>query len=176
MPPRHHPIMISLTILLFFLAWTQALLGPLGAQDDQNSELDKMTSLYPLPYGMTWSGASTKDPQTGFQCGYRPQFSGQPATELPRCYFKAAINNFCQKAASSFIVESLASGLEVTAQMNTNTSAVYDFSLAGNPRIWVGVRAHDAKFSPKCTGKSTNTNSRVYQCTNMLAAPLNFCA
>jgi hypothetical protein len=135
-----------------------------------------MNGLYPLPYGMTWSGASTKSPQKSIQCGYYPQFNGQTATELPRCYFEAAINNFCQKAASSFIVESLASGPEVTAQTNTNISAVYDFSLSGNPRILVGIRANDSKFSPECTGKTTSTNSRFYQCTNMLAAPLNFCA
>ena len=134
-----------------------------------------MNSLYPLPYGMTWSGAST-NPHKGFECGYYPQLNGQPATKLPRCYFEAAVHNFCQKAASSFIVESLSSGSEVTAQMNTNISAVYDFSLTGNPRIFVGVRANDAKSLPQCMGKSTNTNSRFYQCTNMLAAPLNFCA
>ena len=134
-----------------------------------------MNGLYPLPYGKTWSGTSTKNPHKGFQCGYYPQFNGQPATDLPRCYFEAAINNFCQKAASSFIVESLASGSDVTAQMNTNISAVYDFSLAGNPRIWLGARAHDSRFSPECTGKSTNTNSKFYQCTNMLAAPLDHC-
>ena len=175
MSPRHHPIMISLAILLFFLAWAQACLGPLCARDDQNSQLDKMNNLYPLPYGMSWSGASTNPPK-GFQCGYYPQFNGQPATKLPRCYFEAAINNFCQKAASSFIVESLVSGPEVTAQTNTNISAVYDFSLAGNPRILVGIRANDSKYSPECTGKGTNTNSKFYQCTNMLAAPLDRCA
>lgn len=147
MPPRNHPIMISLAIFLFFVAWTQACQGPLCARDDQNSQLDKMNGLYPLPYGMSWSGASTKSLREGFQCGYYPQFNGKPAENLPRYYFEAAINNFCEKAASSFIVESLASGPELTAQMNTNISAVYDFSLAGNPRIFVGVRANDNKFS-----------------------------
>lgn len=176
MPPRNYPIMIFLAILLFFLPCTQACQGPLCARDDQKSQLDKMNGLYPLPYGMSCSGASTKNPREGFQCEYYPQFNDQPAKPLPRCYFEAAINNFCQKAASSFIVESLASWPRVTTQMNTNISAVYDFSLAGNPRIFVGVRAHDNKFSPACTGKNTNTNSRFYQCTNMLAAPLNFCA
>lgn len=176
MPPRHHPVMISLAALFSFLAWAQACQGLLCTRDDQNSQLDKMNGLYPLPYGMSLSGASTKNSREGFQCGYYPQFNDQPAANLPRCYFEAAINNFCQKAASSFIVESLASGPGVTAQMNTNISAVYDFSLAGNPRIFVGVRANDNKLSPECTGKSTNTNSRFYQCTNMLAAPLNFCA
>ena len=175
MPPRSHPIMTSLAILLFFLAFTQAYQGLLCARDDQNSQLDEMDGLYPLPYGMRWSGASTKNPREGFQCGYYPQFNGQPIINLPRCYFEAAINNFCQKAASSFIVESLAPGLEVTAQMNTNIGAVYDSSLAGNPRIFVGVGANDNIFSPECTGKSTNTDSRFYQCTNMLAAPLTYC-
>jgi hypothetical protein len=172
MPPRHGPVMISLAILFFLLAWTRACNGLWYARDDHDGQLDNMNSLYPLPYGMTWSGASTKPPK-GFQCGYYPQFNGQPATKLPRCYFEAAINNFCQKAASSFIVESLASGPEVTAEMNTNISAVYDFSLAGNPRVWVGARATD---HPECTGKSTSaTKDRFYQCSNMLAAPLNHC-
>jgi hypothetical protein len=177
MSPRHQPVMISLAILFFFLAWTQACTGPLCTRDDQNSQLDNMNSLYPLPYGMTWSGASIQDPPKGFQCGYYPHFNGQPATKLPRCYFEAAIHNFCQKAASSFIVESLASGSAVTAQMNTNVSAVYDFSLAGNPRIYVSTRASDLTFPPGCKGKSTNaTNDKFYQCSNMLAAPLDYCA
>lgn len=168
--------MISLAILLFLLAWTRACQGLLSARDDQSSQLDNMNSLYPLPYGMTWSGAYSKNTKPQFQCGYYPQFNGQPATALPRCYFEAAINNFCHKAESSFIVESLSSGSEVTAQMNTNISAVYDFRLTGNPRIFVGVRANDAKSLPQCMGKSTNTNSRFYQCKNMLEAPLDHCA
>ena len=136
-----------------------------------------MNSLYPLPNGMTWSGAYSKNTKPHFQCGYYPQFNGQPATALSRCYFEAAINNFCHKAESSFIVESLSSGSEVTAQMNTNVSAVYDFSLAGNPRIFVSARAHDTKFTPECKGKSTNvTTSKLHQCTYMLAAPLDYCA
>ena len=176
MPLRHSPIMNALAILFFFLAWTQACQGLLHARDEQNSQLDQINSLYPLPYGMTWAGAFSKNTPQHFQCGYHPQFNGQPATKLPRCYFEAAISNFCHKAESSFVVESLSSGSEVTAQMNTNISAVYDFSLAGNPRIFVGVRAGDTKFSPQCTGESTNTNSRFYQCRNMLAAPLDYCA
>lgn len=175
-PPRNRPAMISFFILFFFLVWTRACQGLLYARDEQNSQLDHMNSLYPLPYGMTWSGAFSKDTPPDFQCGYYPQSNGQPATKLPRCYFEAAIDNFCRKAESSFVVESLSSGSEVTAQMNTNISAVYDFSLAGNPRIWVGVRAKDFQTSPECTSKSTNTNSRFYQCRNMLAAPLDFCA
>lgn len=172
MPPRHGPIMISLAILFFLLAWTRACNGLWYARDNQDGRLDNMNSLYPLPYGMTWSGAST-NPHKGFGCGYYPQLNGQPATKLPRCYFEAAVHNFCQKAASSFIVESQASGLEVTAEMNTNISAVYDFSLAGNPRVWVGARATD---HPECKGKSTNaTQDRFYQCSNMLAAPLDHC-
>lgn len=95
MPPRHHPVMISLAILCFFLTWTQACKGPLCIRDDQNSQLDRMNGLYPIPYGMTWSGASTKSPQKSILYGYHPQFNGQPATELPRCYFEAAINNLC---------------------------------------------------------------------------------
>ena len=61
--------------------------------------------------------------------------------------------------------------------MNTNVSAVYDFSLAGNPRIFVSARASDYAFSPQCKGKSTNaTNDRFYQCRGMLAASLDYCA
>ena len=177
MPPSRHPFMLALTILFSFLACAQACQNPPCERDTQDDQLNKMNSLYQLPYGMTWSGASTEHPKPGFQCGYYPQFDGQPATKLPRCYSEAAINNFCKKAASSLIVESLSSGADVTVQMNTNISAVYDFSLAGNPRIWVGARANDAKFSPGCTGKSTNaTSNRVHQCTEMLAAPLNYCA
>jgi hypothetical protein len=173
MPPRHDPVMIALTVLLFFLSWTQACNGPLCTRDGQNSQLDKTNNLYPLPYGMTWSGASFTNLPKGFQCGYYPQFNGQPATKVPRCYFEDAINNFCQKAASSFVVESLFPRPKLTAEINTNISAVYDFSLAGNPRVWVGARATD---HPGCTGKSTNaTNDRFYQCRNMLAAPLDHC-
>jgi len=124
---------------------------------------------------MTWSGATIPNPPKDYHYGFYPQFNGQPATKLPRCYFEAAIRNFCEKA-ESFVVESLDSGTEVTALMNTNMSAVYDFSLAGNPRIWVSTMASDTTSSPECAGRNTNTTSRNFQCTYTLGRSLNRCA
>lgn len=176
MPSLRGQVTIPLIILFFFLAWTLACQSPPCARDVPSNGLDAMNGLYQLPYGMTWSG-TTENPPPYYRCGYYPQFHGQPATKLPRCYFEAAINNFCQKSASSFIVESLDSDLESTAEMNTNISAVYDFSLAGNPRIWVGILASDAKFSLECKGRSTNeTEGKFYQCKNLLEAILDHCA
>jgi hypothetical protein len=174
-PPGRGQAMIFLIILFSFIAWTQACKSPPCARDAQNDEINVMNGLYPPPYGMTWSGASISSPPKGYHCGFYPQFNGQPATKLPRCYFEAAIRNFCEKA-ESFVVESLDSGAEVTALINTNISAVYDFSLAGNPRIWVSMMVSVITSSPECAGRSTNTDARNFQCTYSLGRSLNRCA